>query len=472
MEAWRPLAEKALRGEPLESLDTGTASGFPLRPLYAPTEPAALGRPYHRPWQVVQRVDGPDSAAQARADLENGATALTLVFAGAPSAHGRGLTAATVDALDAALDDIKLELVPLRLEAGARGRAALALLAALVERRGTPPAQLAAGLDPVGAAAAGAPSDFASSVALADAHAAFRRLGVPGTVFLADGRIVAEAGASAATELAFAMHVVATLLRRLDEGGVPPCEALPSIGMALSASEDQFATIAKLRAARRLHALVAQACGSDAPLALHAETSHRMLAYSDPQTNLLRLTIAAFAAGVGGADSVSVLPFDAEGTPFARRLARNIQSLLIEESHVARLDDPGAGAGAVEAYTDALAQAAWARFQAWEGDLDVVASGRLAEAVQADAEAATERLSLGERAIIGVTIHPPASPSAVPSAAPVAPPADTAEAPDGDRFADLVAAAARGATLADLTDGTVPSGPAIAPERAAAAFGG
>ena len=478
-DAWRPLAQKALKGAPLESLSTTTPDGLALDPLYAPAEPSFLGRARHGPWQVVARVDGREPARQAREDLENGASALSLVFAGAPGAHGRGLVAATVEELDAALHGVLVDIVPVWIEAGARGIGAFALFTALAERHRARPAAVHAGIDPIGAlVASGSMAADARGPRLADAVRAFANLRIDGTALLADGRVVAEAGATPVTELAFALHALAGHLRALDAEGVAPATALPLVAMALSASEDQFATIAKLRAARRLHRLVADACGVDATLTLGATTLHRMLSFSDPQTNLLRLTIAAFAAGVGGADAVTVLPFDQAGSPFARRMARNIETLLVEEAHVARLDDPGAGSGAVEAYTDALAEAAWDLFQRMEaarGDdgLGFITDGSLARLVADDAARAEAAVRAGERAILGVTVHTPKEPNPIADAERTEQPAATRHAPAGTRFSDLVAAAGVGATLADLDPpGASLAAPPVRPQRASTPFGG
>ena len=90
-----------------------------------------------------------------------------------------------------------------------------------------------------------------------------------------------------------------------------------------------------------------------------------MMSKYDPWVNMLRTTVAAFAAGVGGADAVTVLPFDSPlGAPdaFGRRIARNTSHLLIDESHVATVADPAGGAYAVEKLTDDLAVAAWELF--------------------------------------------------------------------------------------------------------------
>ncbi|RAH99370.1 methylmalonyl-CoA mutase [Acuticoccus sediminis] len=472
--AWRPLAEKALKGQSLDTLDTETASGIRLGPLFAAADPSYLGRPTLGPWQVVARADAADAAEQARTDLENGVAALALVFAGAPSAFGRGLAIGSLGELDAALGGVMLDIVPLRLEAGHGALAAAAMVAALADKRGTRPAALHAGIDPVGTFAfTGIAPTWSDPSALADAVAGVKAIGAPGTALLADGRIAAEAGAAPATELAFALHSLAAMLRLADAGGLAAADALAATSMALSANENQFATIAKFRAARRLHRLVADACGSDAPLVLHGETARRMLAYSDPQTNLLRLTIATFAAGVGGADSVSVLPFDAEASPFARRMARNIQSLLIEESHVGRLSDAGAGSGAVEAYTDALAEAAWTRFQLFESEGDAVASGKVAEMVASDRASAEKKLAAKDRVMIGVTIHPPTTATPVPPE-PAASPLPTGTFAAGD-FASLKAASADGSSLADLAiapPADAATCPPLTPSRVAASFGG
>jgi len=91
-----------------------------------------------------------------------------------------------------------------------------------------------------------------------------------------------------------------------------------------------------------------------------------MMTKRDPFVNMLRTTIATFAAGIGGADAIAVLPFTAAlGLPdrFARRIARNTQLLLLEESNIAKVADPTAGSGGIEDLTDQLCRAAWALVQ-------------------------------------------------------------------------------------------------------------
>ena len=170
--------------------------------------------------------------------------------------------------------------------------------------------------------------------------------------------MIHAAGGSEAQELAFALASAVAYLRALEQGGIALDEARRFIYFRLAADQDQFLTIAKFRALRKLWARIEEACGLDPrPAFVAAETAWRMMTKRDPHGNIVRGTIAALGAAVGGADAVTVLPFSAAlGLPdaFARRIARNTQTILIEEANIHRVADPAAGSGAIEALTDAL----------------------------------------------------------------------------------------------------------------------
>ena len=191
--------------------------------------------------------------------------------------------------------------------------------------------------------------------------------GFRGPFAVADGRVIHNAGGSEAQELAFALGSAVTYLRALEAAGVALDAAARMIYFRLAADADQFLTIAKFRAIRKLWARVEQACGlAPAPAYVSAETAWRMMTRRDPYVNILRSTVAVFAAGVGGADAITVLPFTAAiGLPdgFARRVARNTQLVLLEESNLAKVSDPTAGSGAIEDLTQQLCAAAWTLFQ-------------------------------------------------------------------------------------------------------------
>src|ERR671916_89162 len=219
------------------------------------------------------------------------------------------------------------------------------------------------GLDPLGVqAASGEEQDLTGLADVARrAPAGWRTVVVDATVFH-------DAGASAVEELGCSLAAGVAYLRALTDVGLGVDEAFGQLDFRYSATADQFTTIAGLRAARRLWDRVGEASGASPDVRgqrQHAVTSSVMTTKRDPWVNMLRTTVACFAAGVGGADVVTVQPFDAAlGLPdaFSRRIARNTQNLLVEEGHLARVLDPAGGSWYVESLTESLAQAAWEWF--------------------------------------------------------------------------------------------------------------
>lgn len=377
---WLKLVEGVLKGAPYDKrLVTRTYEGLALDalPERKADAPLVAGRPAGAPWVISMRVDQTDAAeanAQALEDLDGGASGLSLVFAAAPSAYGFGLPEG-VD-LAVVLKDVLLDLIDVRIESGNfQGREDALAFADLVEARGFKPegVSVSFGLDPLGDFAAHGTLPMAWPLLakrFAETSAILAARGFAGPFARADGGVYHAAGASDAQELAAVLATMVAYLKAYAEAGIALEEAASRIEAALVADVNQTATIAKFRALRLLWAAVLRECGlPEKPLKLHGTTAWRSLTRRDPYVNLLRTTIAAFAAGVGGADSVTVLPFtQALGLPdaFARRLARNTQVMLLEESNVHRVADPAAGAGAMEAHTDGLAAKAWDLFRTIE----------------------------------------------------------------------------------------------------------
>jgi methylmalonyl-CoA mutase len=359
-------------------------------------------------WDVRQRHANPDVAATKEAiaaDLENGVTSLWLVL-------GEG--AIPVDSLGDVLSDVYLDLAPVSVSGGLP--AAEAYLS-LVEGRTDLAPGGSLGLDPLGVEAASGEQQDLSGLAdvarRAAAHAGLRTVVVDGTVF-------ADAGASVVEELGCSLAAGVAYLRALTgsadgEQGLSVDEAAAQLEFRYSASADQFTTIAALRAARRLWDRVGEVSGVSAEVRgqrQHAVTSSVMTTKRDPWVNMLRTTVACFAAGVGGADAVTVQPFDAAlGLPdsFSRRIARNTQSLLVEEGHLGRVLDPAGGSWYVESLTDELARAAWDWFTEIEraGGLSAALGSGLVEDRIAQAwDARAERLATRAEAITGVSEFP------------------------------------------------------------------
>ena len=368
--------------EPERLLDTPTYEGFAIRALYsaldALPEPPLPGRwPFVRGadalrvvssgWKVAEAFpeNGADGNAAMLAALTDGVSALVLRVG--PS----GVAPAQLEQL---LAGVYLDLVPLILDAGADYAAAAEVLLPLVAKLDqTTTLSMDLGADPLTAPLSGRQSPSLDKV-VAVATNAIQTQGV--RAISVDGPAFHNLGANAAWELAGSIAAAVAYLRVLDGSGLPIAKALRQISFRLAADDDQFMTIAKMRVARQLWARVAQVVGEPAVGAaiVHAETSLPMMTQRDPWVNMLRTTLAAFGAGVGGADTVRVLPFDAAipgGFPgtaasFSRRIARNTQLLLLEESHLGRVLDPAGGSWFVEDLTEELARRSWQHFQAIE----------------------------------------------------------------------------------------------------------
>ena len=377
---WRKLVDGVLKGAPFEKLVGKTYDGIRIDPIYSRAKGAApiAGRAAAAPWQIMQRIDHPDPAqanAQALRDLENGATGLTLVFAGANGAHGFGLDPSP-ESVEKILDGVLLDAgIALELQIGPQSRMVAIHIAELVKRKGLSPVScdIRFGLDPLGACAVWGSSPYAWTEivpAVTGAVQGLGGMGFKGPIVAADGRLVHDAGGSEVQELAFTLAAGVAYLRAIEQSGVALDAAQGMIYARLAADADQFLTLAKFRAMRLLWARIEQACGlAPKPLFIAADTSWRMLTQRDAFVNMLRATMATFSAGLGGANAITVLPHTlARGLPdpFARRVARNTQLVLLEESNLAKVSDPAAGSGGIEALTRELCEAAWALFQETE----------------------------------------------------------------------------------------------------------
>ena len=408
--AWLALAEKTLKGAPLESLTWRTVEGLEVRPLYEPGvwPSAPAGRP--GAWDIRTVVRGPDvgaANAQAVQDLAGGATSLLIEID--PTGAG-GVALGDAGDLARVLEGVLVDIAPIALDAGVLGAKAADWLATAA--KGAPAAALGLGMDPLSAFARSGASPGpieAHLIACAGVGARLADAYPKASLFAASGRAAHEAGGGEALELATALAAALAYAKALSRAGMPVAAAFERIELGLALDADPFLAIAKLRAARQLWARLAGACGSSAPARIEARSSGRMLTRADPWTNMIRLTAAAFAGGVGGADTVTLGAFtDALGLPgpLARRQSRNIQLVLAEEANLGRVADPAAGCGYVEDLTGVLAHAAWQRFQAIEaagGAIKALESGLVAREADASRAELARRLGAREMKLLGVT---------------------------------------------------------------------
>jgi methylmalonyl-CoA mutase len=423
---WQRLVARVLHrpdgeADPERELATLTLDGIEIAPLYTADDgtgdagypgqaPFVRGRTVggHRMgWDIRGRYGHPDVAVareQIMTDLEGGVSSLWLEI---------GAGGIPVEAIPEVLAEVYLDLATVVLDAGEHAGAAAQILLDTAARRGVDQPQAVLGIDPIGLLArTGLDTGMADATALA-ARCAADLSGVRAIVV--DALPFHDAGGTDATELGCALAAGVEYLRALAEASVPMAGAFGQLEFRYAATADQFATIAKLRAARRTWSRVAEQCGVSGEAAgqrQHAVSSWPMTTRRDPWNNILRGTLACFAAGAGGADAITVRPFDAAlGRPdvLALRIARNTHAVLAEESYVARVIDPAGGSWYVENLTEALAQRAWAWFQEIErsGGLSAaIRSGMVANRIAASRDARRASLAHRREAVTGVSEFP------------------------------------------------------------------
>lgn len=429
---WRALAEAALKGQPFDRLTARTRDGVAIAPLYRETDFAsaqdaaglpgqapfirggAAVRDAYAPWDIRQAVTAMDAdTAQAAAaeELAGGATSLEMVVGDG------GLAPA---ALSSALEGVMLDLAPVALDSGRDGLAPARALALHYRAHGAPAntARPVFNLDPLSAwmrdGAASDPIDYLCADATAFAVEAAREWPLS-TAWRASGRSAHEAGATPAQELAVMVAAGLVYLRQMEAAGIAPVDGARRLVFALSVGPDVAQEIAKLRAARLLWSNVMAACGAaprERAMTLQAISSLRMMTRDDAWTNILRTTAACFAAAVGGADSVTIAPCTAAlGAPSkqSRRIARNTQIILMEESHLGRVADPGGGAWAIETLTQEIAARAWVHVQAIEAEGGLIAAlrkGRLQNEIRTAHDAVMADIARRTYTITGVSDFP------------------------------------------------------------------
>ena len=428
-DAWLAAVDKVLKGAPFTKLVSTTADGITVQPLYTPSNSPGshdeAGFPGQAPftrgshaagtvdaaWDIRSVVSGADPAtANARAlqDLERGVTSLEVRWDG------------DAVALAATLEGVYLDLAPVVLRPGFDFTAAADALISLWAERGVDLRTAVGGFgaDPFAALAAvgGEGRDPQALLAELGRLAARTAAEQPKVRSVTVSTLPAvEAGASEGQELAVLLATGAAYLRAMADAGLTADEAAGQIQLELAADEDVFSTIAKLRAARRLWATLLAACGvgesAQAPH-LHVTAARRMFTRRDPWVNLLRTTAAVFAAGVGGADGVTAHPYDlllGDPSDLGRRMARNTQLLLQEESNLGRVLDPAGGSGYVESLTDEIATVAWGIFQELEsagGMPAVLLDGTLAARIVDVRDARLARVATRTAPITGVSEFP------------------------------------------------------------------
>jgi methylmalonyl-CoA mutase len=449
-EQWRALVDKDLKGAPFEKrLVTQLIEGLAIQPLYTKAdapEPTSLGLPGQAPfargaraarnaatpWLIMPETRHPLVEEANRAildDLKRGASGVVLRLSAKVLTDGCGTAGCTcaggvlvddLDALDRTLAGVDLAKTPITLAAGSAFAGAAALFLALCRRRNVAENGVTVqfGADPLGTLAARGSLPCRAEAALADAAALAKATSTKlpaARAFTVSTAPYDNAGASAVQELAAALGTAVAYLRAQEDAGLSVSVAARQLVFSLAVGADQFLEIAKFRALRVLVNRVLEAAGvpeADRSIVVHGRTSRRILTQRDPWVNVLRTTIGCFAAAVGGADQITVLPFDDVIGPSdepARRLARNAQIILQEEGNLGRVMDAAGGSYYVDRLTVDLAEAAWKEFQAIEskgGMLAVLRDGSFAKAIEGTWQKRAKDFGKRKTPITGVSEFP------------------------------------------------------------------
>ena len=449
---WRAIAEASLSGAPFEKkLVTHTYEGIDVQPVYAlrdrPDEPDSEGFPGFAPhvrgasppgtsvsgWDLRQTYSHPllqNAKSEIDADLQGGVTSIELRL-DAITRSGRdpdnsragdfacdGLMLYRLDDLRQLLADVNLEETGIALSAGAAFVPAAATLAALWHQRRVPADKVRGAFraDPLGVLACCGELPVAPSASLEQMAdlADWTAKHFPHVRAVAvDTSAYHHAGATAVQDVAFAAATGVSYLRAMTEAGMSIDAAAGQILFSLCVGTHHFLSIAKLRALRRVWSRVVTASGgSDVAMQLHVRTSDRVLTKRDPYVNLLRNTVGVFAAGIGGADVITSVPFDHMlGLPdeFSRRVARNTALILQEESHLNRVVDPVGGSWFLDSLTDEVAAKAWKCFQEIErqgGMLSALESGWIVQQIDSAFAPRAKDIAVRKEGITGVSEFP------------------------------------------------------------------
>lgn len=463
---WRALVEADLQGVPFEKkLHTKTPEGIELKPLYVKEQGntfqceaselrlnAAGQGTFTRArtasanttvgWEVAQEFRLASCGEVGEAIAAEHEVPYLSAFVVLDRASRRGLdpTKAQLDEIGedgvsfASLHDayellhaMRVDKSSLHFDCGTSGIETIALLTAAAYKLGIGLDQLrgSLGFSLLSNTIAGDMRycDVENYYTLGAHLAKWCRTNAPHFVPLAvDTRVFVEAGASAVEELGFGLALIAEYMRGLMDRGLSANEAATSFIFRSGIGTNFFVEIAKFRAMRETWSKVMGAFGvseNNRAVPTHACTSRWDKSKLDLHTNMLRLTSQAFSAACGGVDVITVAPFNElcvcsssgsdKSNSFARRIARNTQLILLEESNVHSVIDPAGGSYFVEEITSELGEKAWSLFQEVESQGGFKAAfksgfvhGRVQTTVANRLKAVAERRDV----LVGVSMYP------------------------------------------------------------------
>jgi methylmalonyl-CoA mutase len=521
-EQWHAAAEALLKGAPFEKrLVSQTYEDITIQPIYRREDIANLEQRKHFPgsgslvrgshaagfltagWEVSQelRATSPESLnTLIHEGLNGGQSELNIpIGCGADECCTGGAKITTAADFTTALSKVALDSISTYLQTGPASVPVTALFIAAAEQAGVPASKIRGGIDNDPLAELVAKGKLRQSLALRFDHMAaltdyaaknapqLRTISIQGDVYH-------NAGATATQELAYIISTLVCYLEEMKSRGLAPETVLPHIRIRLAIGSDYFMEISKIRAVRMLWSKVAAAYGvQNAAIHIHASTSKWNKTTYDAHTNMLRVTAEAFAAVVGGVDSLHIGPYDeiaGHTDEFSRRIARNLHTILREECGLDHVIDPAGGSTYIEWLTAQIAGKSWSIFQEIEqqgGMIAALENGSVQQSVQGVCKAKFKNIRIRKDKIVGsnmypdlkgkkLAIHAPECKAAEVAAAayPTAQPAAVTQSATAAMVTEAIAAAKTGASKFSLAIATgltnsdgAPAVTALPPHRAA-----
>ncbi len=448
---WYDDVVKGLKGVPFEkALLTPTAEGITLKPLYTREDvkdnPFLENLPGFAPyvrntaisgsakgsWAIEQAIDIPEIEEWNKTllnDLNRGQNAVYIKLDEnarnakslkdlSPEDMGKdGLPVYSLNDLRKALKDIYLPGVRVDIEAYSSALACAAMLETISEEKNIELNQVkgSVAMDPVAVLAQNGTLNHSWKQAMDEMAELTRWANQKAPqmkTILIDATVWNNSGASAVQELAYALSTAVLYMNELLDRGLSIDQIAPRITFSFGVGKHLFMEIAKLRAARLLWSQIIENYNGSAEsqkMYIFSKTSLYNKTYYDPWVNILRTSTEAFSAVLGSCDALCVTPFDAVVKPsddFSRRIARNQQSILLEESHLNSVIDPAGGSWYVETLTQEIAQKAWESFQAieTEGLLNALKNESIQKQIEQTHNWKVKQILIRKEALIGTSV--------------------------------------------------------------------
>lgn len=451
-DAWRKAAEETLDGAPFEKkLITKTYENIDLQPIYFPGGNDDMAANANFPgvynylrsngaagykakiWEICQDIPYPDPSdfnTAAKRDIAKGADSIyvnlnnSFYFNSGKSELDKdticnGLLLNTIDDFEIAFSGIDLNKIPIYFNPGMKATAFAAAFAAYVENSGYDKEAVRGAID------FDPHSNLLTDGKCCSVDSAYTRMtlltnwcniNLPKFTCLAvKGATFHNAGANAVQELAYSLSSAVAYIRGLQANGLEIDRIASKIRFIFAIGSNFFSEIAKLRAARTLWAKIIKEFGGSErsqKMRIHCVSSLVNRSNLDAYTNILRNTVETFSAVIGSADIVQIGGFDeALGLPeeFSRRITRNTQHVIREESHIADTIDPAGGSWYVEKLTDEIARASYNLFVETEkagGFVEAVKAGLIQSEIEKTAEKRIQSLASRKDVLVGVNKYP------------------------------------------------------------------